>query len=360
MLIDHEPQLDFEDVLMLPQMARKDAESRSHITLNRPFDIRPESHRHYRWDGVPIIAANMDTIGTFEMAEALFKYDCCAALHKHYSIKDLVDFFKQNEQNEHLLFFTMGITEESVEKFNQFVNEYRIPKNICIDVANGYMPKFPQFISKIRDMAPEAMIMAGNVVTGEATYALLNAGASIVKVGIGSGSACTTRRITGVGRPQLSAVIECANAAHGLNGLICSDGGCVVPGDVAKAIGAGADFVMLGGMLSGHDECGGKIITDSGRRGKTLGESRFMEFYGMSSDTAMKKHNGGMASYKASEGRTLRVPYRGTVKNTIQEILGGVRSNMMYIGAQQLKEVSKCARFVRVNKQLNTSLIKYE
>lgn len=370
MLLNDQIELDFQDVLMLPQLARKNAASRDHVILERTFQARSEAYRSYDWTGIPIIAANMDTVGTLQMAEALIKHNCCTAIHKHYTMEELVEFYKKHEENEHLLFYTMGITQNSIDKLNEFKYSYKTPLNICIDVANGYMPQFAPFVSKIRELAPDSLIMVGNVVTGDATYALLNAGASIVKVGIGSGSACTTRKITGVGRPQLSAIIECANAAHGLNGLICSDGGCVVPGDVSKAIGAGADFVMLGGMLAGHDESGGKIIVKTYETNeisecneieeKVYTEHQFVEFYGMSSDTAMKKHNGGVADYKTSEGRTLRVPYRGSVEKTIREILGGLRSSMMYIGAMELKEVSKCTKFIRVNNQLNTSLTKYE
>jgi GMP reductase len=367
MLLDTQIELDFEDVLMLPQLARKNATSRNNVILERTFINRPESYRYYNWTGIPIIAANMDTVGTFEMAKVLITYNCCTALHKHYSVDDLVKFYKENEQNEHLLFFTMGLTDNSLEKLCTFKEKYKIPKNICIDVANGYMPHFTPFISTVRELAPESFIMAGNVVTGDATYALLNAGASCAKIGIGNGAACSTRHVTGVGRPQLSAIIECANAAHGLNGLICSDGGCVIPGDISKAIGAGADFVMLGSMLAGHDESGGKIIYEfvvnlpnNSKLAKHDKIPKYVEFYGMSSDIAMEKYSGGMADYKASEGRVLRIPYRGPVEKTIQEILGGIRSSMMYIGAMELKEISKCTRFIRVNKQLNTSLIQYE
>jgi GMP reductase len=429
MIIHDKNELDFNDVLMLPHLAKKNATSRDDVILERPFEIKPEANRPYKWEGIPIIAANMDTVGTFEMAEALMEYNCCTALHKHYNVDKLIEFFKHNRENEHLLFYTMGISDNDYNKFRQFTNRYGWPKNICIDVANGYLPAFVEYVEKIRKMSPNSIIMAGNVVNSEGTISLLNAGASIVKVGIGNGSACTTRRITGVGRPQFSAIVECANVAHGLNGLVCSDGGCTVPGDFPKAFGAGADFIMVGGMFAGHDESGGKKILAQGepvmedeyychplgssdqtyiifgggkkeaeksvkeygvplktrkkQRGKwvpnvSMGkredgsyishvfEGEFedkvvaMEFYGMSSDTAMKKHNGGMAKYKASEGRTLRIPYRGSIHDTIETILGGIRSNMMYIGALELKEISKCAEFVKVSQQLNTSLEKYE
>jgi GMP reductase len=294
----------------------------------------------------------MDTIGTFEMAEALFEYDMCTALHKHYTVDQLTDFYSKHSSYDHLLFYTMGIGDGDFEKFYDFCDKNGPPKNICVDVANGYMTRFPYAVSEVRKAAPNSIIMAGNVVDATATYRLVEAGASIVKVGIGSGSACTTRLMTGVGRPQLSTVLDCANAAHGMNALICSDGGCVHPGDVNKAIGGGADFVMLGGMLSGHDECGGEVMDVDG--------NKFMQYYGMSSDTAMNKHSGGVANYRTSEGRTLMVPYRGPVSGTVEKILGGLRSYMLYVGAQRLKEASKCTEFIEVTSQLNTSLAKYE
>ncbi len=221
---------------------------------------------------------------------------------------------------------------------------------ICLDVANGYAEKFLDVVKRVRDDHPESVIMAGNVVTGDMTEALILAGADIVKIGIGPGSVCTTRRVTGVGYPQLSAIIECADAAHGLKGQVCADGGCTVPGDVAKAYGAGADFVMLGGMLAGHDECDGDLRYEE-RDGEKVAVG--MTFYGMSSETAMKKYSGGVAHYRAAEGKSVETPYRGPVEATMAEIMGGVRSMMTYIGAAHLKEVSKRTTFVCVTAQTN-------
>jgi len=218
-------------------------------------------------------------------------------------------------------------------------------KFICIDVANGYSEHFVDFVKGIRDQYPDKVIIAGNVVTGEMVEELLLAGADIIKVGIGPGSVCTTRIKTGVGYPQLSAIIECADAAHGLGGQIISDGGCATPGDVAKAFGAGADFVMLGGMFAGHDESGGELIEE--------GENKFKQFYGMSSETAMNKHSGGVANYRASEGKTVKVPYRGSIENTLKDILGGIRSTCTYVGAVRLKELTKRTTFIRVAEQEN-------
>jgi GMP reductase len=218
-------------------------------------------------------------------------------------------------------------------------------QNVCVDVANGYTKAFVSFIHKLRAAYPDITIMAGNVVTGEMTEELILDGVDIVKVGIGPGSVCTTRRMSGVGYPQLSAIIECADAAHGLRGLICADGGCTSPGDLAKAFGAGADFVMLGGMLAGHDECGSEVVEQDG--------VRKMRFYGMSSREAMKKYAGGVAEYRAAEGKDVLIDYRGPVENTLQDILGGVRSACTYVGARKLKELSKCTTFIRVTQQLN-------
>jgi GMP reductase len=378
MILHEREELDFDDVMMLPLSSDKGARSRDDVELERVFPQQRKANRSREWAGIPVIAANMDTVGTFEVAKVMMDNNCCTALHKHYSAIELADFFKATEwrEKEDLLFYTMGIGESDMDKLREFTKYYDFPQSICIDVANGYMPHFVEAVAKVRKFSPNAFIMAGNVVSGDHTRALINAGASVVKVGIGSGSACTTRRMTGVGRPQFSAVEECARAAHSVNGLICSDGGCVYPGDIAKAIGAGADFVMLGGMLAGHDECGGKKImedvpfksayhvtnTDSpiDFPRNTISVCTGMEFYGMSSGTAMEKHNGGVDNYKASEGRTLTVPYKGSIDSTIKEILGGIRSNMTYIGADKLKHISKCAEFVKVRRQLNTSLSQYE
>lgn len=219
-------------------------------------------------------------------------------------------------------------------------------KFICLDVANGYSEFFVEFVKKVRNAFPTHTIMAGNVVTGEMVEELILSGADIIKVGIGPGSVCTTRKKTGVGYPQLSAVLECADAAHGLGGHIISDGGCTCPGDVCKAFGGGADFVMLGGMLAGHDQCTGEVVVkESGRKVK--------QFYGMSSATAMVKHHGGVAEYRASEGKTVEVPYRGDVELTILDILGGLRSACTYTGAGKLKELPIRTTFIRVTQQTN-------
>merc|ERR1719504_365469 len=240
----------------------------------------------------------------------------------------------------------VGILQKDMDKLDDILKSIPLVKMICIDVANGYSEAFVSCIRDVHQRYPEHTIMAGNVVTKEMTEELIFSGADIIKVGIGPGSVCTTRKQTGVGYPQLSAVMECADAAHGLGGRIISDGGCTCPGDVAKAFGAGADFVMLGGMLAGHEECAGDTVEANGEY--------FKVFYGMSSDTAMKKHAGGVAEYRSSEGKTVRVPYRGPIDETIRDILGGLRSACTYAGASELRELSKRTTFIRVTQQLNT------
>jgi GMP reductase len=338
MRIETEVKLDFKDVLIRPK--RSTLSSRKEVDITRSFKF---PHAKQTWNGVPIIAANMDTTGTFEMFEALKDHQMMTALQKHFSEADLIHHFSQTSA-QNFSFYSMGIGDADYKKFVDVYHQQPISK-VCVDVANGYSETFVQFIEKLRKFYPDLLIMAGNVVTGEMAEQLILSGADIVKVGIGPGSVCTTRKMTGVGYPQLSAIIECADAAHGVKGLICADGGCTVPGDLAKAFGAGADYVMLGGMLAGHDESAGDIVMKNGEM--------FKQFYGMSSDTAMNKYAGGVAEYRASEGKTVQVPYRGPVASTVQGILGGIRSACTYTGAPTLKELSKRTTFVRVTQQIN-------
>lgn len=344
MRIIEDVKLDYKDVLIIPK--RSTIESRSKVVLRRHYKFRNGGE----WFGVPIIAANMDGVGTFEMDRALDRYNCLTALTKHYSDIDLIEHLQQKLYGS---VYSLGISDNDLAKFD---NVYTIVGNkhikVCIDVANGYTQQFVNFIQKFRERYRHAILIAGNVVTPEMTEELILAGVDVVKVGIGPGSVCTTRKMTGIGYPQLSAVIECADAAHGLKGHIIADGGCTVPGDVVKAFAAGADFVMLGGMLAGHDEGGGEIIMK--------GDKAYRRFYGMSSNTAMNKHNGGVANYRASEGKTVEIPHKGPVENTLKEIFGGMRSACTYVGASELKELSKRASFIRVTQQINNSLSVYE
>lgn len=344
MHIETDLKLDFRDVLIRPK--RSVLTSRSEANILRLFRFR---HSSFAWEGFPLIASNMDTIGTFEMAQALGEFKALVALHKYYRPEELIKFFGADASRN--AFFTLGTSVDDWDKLAKVKQQVVVPM-INIDVANGYTQQFLDAVVRLRSENPTAVIMAGTVVTAEMTEALILAGADIIRIGIGSGSVCTTRDLTGVGFPQLSAVIECADAAHGLKGHVCSDGGCVVPGDIVKAIAGGADFVMLGGMLAGHAECAGEIVYQD-VNGKRVEES--MRFYGMSSETAMEKHHGGVADYRAAEGKTVNVPYRGEVKETLSHIAGGLRSAMTYIGAENLKEVTKRATFIMVNAQRNTA-----
>jgi GMP reductase len=341
MRIENDIKLGFKDVMIRPK--RSTLKSRSQVSLERTFKFL---HSSYVWKGIPIMAAKMDTVGTFEMAKALASKQLFTAIHKHYSIDDWNTFMASIPQSyiPHFAVST-GTSETDHEKLRTIFTIHPQLKFICVDVANGYSQHFVDFVKKARMQFPDKVIIAGNVVTGEMVEELILSGADIVKVGIGPGSVCTTRVKTGVGYPQLSAIIECADAAHGLGGQIISDGGCSIPGDLSKAFGAGADFVMLGGMFSGHEESGGKIIERNGEK--------FKQFYGMSSKTAMEKHVGGVADYRASEGKTVEIPLKGPVADTIQDILGGIRSTCTYVGAPRLKELTKRTTFIRVAEQEN-------
>jgi len=341
MRIEQDLKLGFKDVLIRPK--RSTLKSRAEVKLERNYTFL---HSRLQWTGVPIIAANMDTVGTFAMASALAKHNMLCALHKHYSLQEWQDWIQQADKEIYQrIMVSTGTSNSDMEKLKAILSIAPQVQFICIDVANGYAESFVAFVTRVREAYPGITVIAGNVVTGEMVEELLLAGADVVKVGIGPGSVCTTRVKTGVGYPQLSAVIECADAAHGLGGRIISDGGCSCPGDVSKAFGGGSDFVMLGGMLAGHDESGGQLVDRDGQQYKL--------FYGMSSSTAMSKHVGGVAEYRSSEGKTVEVPYRGAVEDTLRDILGGVRSTCTYVGAAELRELSKRTTFIRVQEQEN-------
>ena len=370
MRIDQDLKLDYKDVLIRPK--RSTLTSRKDVDLARKFVFRnytpdfPENTEDEHYHGIPIMASNMDGVGTFAMATELAKQGIFTCLVKTYSKEELTDFFN-NANHDITSSVAMSIGTGNAD-YDKFVQVYaRVGdklKYLCIDVANGYSEAFVSHVRNIRKIYQHIVIIAGNVVTGEMTEELILAGADIVKVGIGPGSVCTTRIQTGVGYPQLSAVIECADAAHGLGGHIIADGGCTCPGDVAKAFAAGADFVMLGGMLAGHDEGGGDVISkyymtteyyiDEKGNSQFVNEvKQFVKFYGMSSDAANTKHFGGLKDYRSSEGREVLVPYRGAVQTTLQDLLGGIRSTCTYAGAKTLKQLSKCTTFVRVTQQFN-------
>lgn len=379
MRIESEIKLDYRDVLLRPK--RSELTSRNEVDLMRTFTFKNAGadgagNPDYGWTGIPIVASNMDTVGTFETAKVLAKYHGLTCISKHYdgdiwahklngygvwknkeqkeANKGSWEYDKHSDNWQERIYKhispSIGIkySEKDTDDLDYLRNiQWNFYHNqfVCIDIANGYSAKFCDFIKKVREEFPHIIIIAGNVVTGEMTEEILLSGADIVKVGIGGGSVCTTRIQTGVGYPQLSAVIECADAAHGIGGHIMADGGCVCAGDVAKAFCAGADFVMLGGMLAGHNESAGEEEMIDGEKHKV--------FYGMSSDTAMNKYHGGVAKYRSSEGKTVRIKHRGRLGDTVENILGGLRSTCTYIGAKTIKDMPKCATFLRVNQQSN-------
>ena len=339
MRIEEEIKLDYSDVLFRPK--RSTLKSRKDVDLNRKYTFK---HSRSSWKGIPIIASNMDGVGEIDVAKKLTSHKLMTALTKQHDINQIGTIYKKN------IFFdsialSCGTSKDSYNRLNSILKKYPKFKFICIDVANGYSENFSNFVSEVRKKYPKKTIIAGNVVTADMTQELVLSGADIVKVGIGPGSVCTTRIQTGVGYPQLSAVMECADAAHGLGAHIIADGGCTCPGDVAKGFGAGADFIMLGGMLAGHKEGGGDIVDENG--------TKFIEFYGSSSEEANEKHYGGLANYRSSEGKKVKIQMKNSLDITIRDILGGVRSSCTYVGASSLKQLSKCTTFVRVNNQYN-------
>lgn len=364
MRIEPDIKLDYKNVLIRPK--RSTLTSRKEVSLVREFNYRNYNTENIcppDFEGIPIIAANMDGVGTFEMADKLAEGEIMTCLKKTYTSAELINYFDSEmwERREYVA-MSIGISDSDLNKFKTVYDHIgKQLKYVCIDVANGYTERFVNFIQEFRLLYADIVIIAGNVVTADQTQELILNGADIVKVGIGPGSVCTTRIKTGVGYPQLSAVIECADAAHGLGGHIIADGGCTSSGDIAKAFAGGADFVMLGGMLAGHDEGGGEVITkmyetnehklvasdDLGEVWERVTEEKqFVQFYGMSSKAANDKHFGGLKEYRSSEGREVLVPYRGEVAKTIQDILGGIRSTCTYVGADELKRLNKCTTFV--------------
>lgn len=358
-----EQKLDFDNVLIKPK--RSKLHSRCEVDLERNFAF-PHSTR--TMSCVPIVAANMDTTGSMLMSQELQLKKCCTCLHKHYDANLLVDFFAEDRP---YTFVSTGTSQKDVDKLDYIFRKIReqgntIP-NLCVDVANGYSEGFVKAVINIRKKYPDIVIMAGNVVTPEMTEELvLHGGVDIVKVGIGPGSVCTTRLKTGVGYPQLSAIMECADAAHGLGAHVCGDGGCKTPADVCKAFGGNADFVMLGGMLAGTDCCEGeweyeyKCVNKNGAwwqsqdPGYTTDRRKAsLKFYGMSSKEAMHKHNGGVANYRTSEGRCVVIPYKGTTIEILDDIMGGMRSACTYIGASKIKDFGKKTTFILVSNTHN-------
>jgi GMP reductase len=332
--------LDFSDVLLLPK--RNQYSSRSQVSLERTLKFK---YSKYSWTGIPIMVSNMDTTGTIEMAMALQNHKVITCLHKYYTWTNI-----PLDLNKDYYAVFSGIQDADLANLDEIMKNVD-PKIICLDVANGYMSKFIEKCKSVREKYPDKIIIAGNICTSEGVLDLvMNGMVDIVKVGIGNGSCCTTRKQTGIGMPQLSAVIECSDTAHGIDAHIISDGGLQVIGDFPKAYAGGADFVMSGSMFAAHQESGGELVEEIDNNGAS---KLFKVFYGMSSTTAMNKYSGGVAKYRSSEGKTVKLEYRGPVENTILEILGGLRSSMTYLGSKKIKDIPKCATFIRVNRQLN-------
>ena len=346
MRIEQDIKLDYKDVLFKPK--RSKLESRRDVDLARTFKF----HYGNEWTGVPVMASNMDGVGTFAMAKVLQEHKMITVMRKHYTVDDWTKNAKGVKMKYLSVCTGTGVIWDpdapDYATMKAVLAMYPDIKFITVDVANAYHENYADFISRLRDAYPDKTLIAGNVISAEMTEELIIKGADIVKCGIGPGSVCTTRTMTGVGVPQLSGIIECADAANGIGGHIIADGGCVYPGDVSKAFGAGAHFVMLGGMLAGHDESEGEVVD-----GK-------VQFYGMSSDAAMSKHGSRKDGYRGAEGKVVSLPYKGPVDPTLVEIIGGVRSACTYIGARRVKDMPKCATFVQVNKQVNEVFNNYE
>jgi len=354
MRIKPTPMLDYPDVLFEPK--RSPLPSRADIDLTREIKFPYSPHV---FKGVPIIAANMDGVGTFQMALVLQKHQMMTCIRKHYTIEEWDEAFKAGLDPEYTIVCTGSNVihdpkAKDYETMKEVIQKHPGIKFICIDVANGYQENFAAFVARVREEYPHHVIMAGNVATYEMTEQLILSGADIVKVGIGPGSVCTTRLKTGVGVPQLTAVIECSDAAHSLNGHIIAEGGVVHEGDISKAFGGGADFVMLGGMLAGFDESEMNVIIDQDT-GK-----KYIEFYGMSSDKAKENHGVRKDGYRGAEGKVVRLPYRRAVEDEVVEILGSVCSTCTMIGARTVKAIPKCTVFNVVRQVVNTSFNQYE
>ena len=340
MIIEDDIKLDYSDVLIRPK--RSTLTSRFDVDLERTYTFY---HSGKEWTGVPIMASNMDNTGTFEMHKTLSRSGMVTCIARHYNKSGKL-WNEANNKNK--LCVMSGISNPEISEIIGVINTFPDIAFVGLDVANGYTINFVDTIKRLRDELFDTTIIAGNVVTADMTAEVILAGADIVKVGIGGGSVCTTRIKTGVGYPQLSAVIECADAAHGVGGHIIADGGCNSSGDMVKAFAAGADFVMIGGMLAGHEECDGKLVFED-----DVEEPVGMQFYGMASQTAMNRHGHPNREYRGEEGKTVIVPYRGSVEYTANDILGGIRSACTYVGAKRLKDLTKCTTFVRVNNTHN-------
>ena len=333
--------LDFGDVLIRPR--RTTLKSRSEVNLVREFKFK---HSPKIMSLVPIMASNMDTTGTFEVYKVLSEHKLLTCLSKFLTLDDYKEFMKDNIMDPNLFVVTVGIRESEFEKMCKIV-EYTKCNWICVDVANGHMQCLVDYCRKIRDRFPDKVLIAGNVAIPEMTEELIiNGKVDVVKCGIGGGSVCLTRKKTGVGVPQMATIDECSDVAHKNSAHIISDGGITCPGDASKAFVAGADFIMMGGQFAGHDENPGELIEDDDGK-------KYKMFYGMSSKHAMEKHYGKMEKYRSSEGRNIKIPYKGSLHNTVEDYLGGIRSCCTYIDAKKIKHMPKCGKVHPVSSQIN-------
>lgn len=344
MILSQDIKLDYDDVLIVPQ--RTTLESRKEVTVERKFSFY---HSPRIWSGIPIVCSNMVPLTSLEMAKKLADHKMVTALHKYYSSSELIKIISSSDKD--YAWVSIGKSVDEIKRLNEVSDHFGFSPNIVIDVPNGYMESFVKFCASVRENFPESIICGGNVTTPEICEELIiHGGLDICKIQISPGSQCETRKMTGVGYGTFSCVQECSHAAHGLRadsgrlGLVMADGGCKTPGDVCKSICGGADWVMLGGMFAGTDECEGEWEYDSN------GDKKNLTFYGMSSHYAQEKHGAGKKNYRASEGKVSKIPYKGNVEDVIQEILGGIRSCGAYIGARNLKDYSKCAKFIKVNR----------
>ena len=362
----HETYLDYSDILIRPKMGIN-LNSRKDVTLQRIFKFKHGQTR----TGLGVFNANMSTVGNFEVAKKLLMRGMFATLHKHYTVEEIGGFLKScRDENIPLdnLFITIGLKniDNEIEKLKELESKYqwKSPRNICIDAPNFYIQKALDVLMRVRSEFKDAVIMAGNIASGDICLKLLDY-ADIIKCGIGSGSACLTRKQTGCGTPMVSLILECADIAHSVGGHICADGGIVDVGDICKAFCLNSDFIMAGGMFAGTDEAAGEVVekhyeTNEIVEGKHVIQTKYFKvYYGMSSEYANNKFAGGMCDYKTSEGRELLIPYTGSIDKVLQDITGGIASCCTYIGATSVKHMSKCATIIQVHNQLNRVFEKY-
>ena len=371
-----ETYLDYSDILIKPKMGNN-LSSRKDVNLTREYVFKRGQIRK----GLGIFNANMATVGNFETAKKLLKAGMFATLHKFYTAEEMIDFMRQcqNEKTDYSnLFISIGIKNgiRELDKLKEIEDGAMWFKpNICIDAPNFYINKAFEVLKHCRELFPESVIMCGNIASSDICHKLLDY-ADILKVGIGPGSVCRTRSVTGCGVPMVSCILDCADVVHSVGGMICADGGIVEVGDICKAFALNADFVMSGGMFAGTDEAEGEVIEkcyktneyaiDMIDGSKPIPDQplydikKYKLYYGMSSTLANNKFAGGMSNYKASEGREAFIPYTGSLDKILQDIKGGIASACTYIGAANVKDMSKCATLIKVNHTINKIFEKYE